>query len=155
VKLLVALDCSPHSRRAAGYAAAVVPHVPGTETVLFSVLRGVPYSEAELAAGAPSALPEVHGDEDSAREVMQVRSFLEEVASLLRAKGVPAERLQVVVKPVRRGIPQDIVDEALALGCDTIVVGRRRLSLVGELLQGSVSREVVQKGDGRAIWIVE
>lgn len=154
-KLMLALDRSPHSRRAAQYAAEIVPHLPGAVVVLFSVLRGVPYGGAESNIGAPAAAPEVHGNPDHSQEVLEIHAFLDEVASHLRRQGVPSERLQVVIKPLRRGIAHDVLDEAAKLACDTIVIGRRGLSRVGELIQGSTSREIVQKASGQAVWVIQ
>lgn len=153
MKLLLAIDSSPQSRRAATYAGRLAPHVPGCEVVLFSVLSGIP-SDAPPGAVPPSEKPELHGDVDEAREFGEVQALLQEVTSLLHAEGLPANRLQTVAKPLRRGIALDILDEAAAHGCDTIVVGRRSQSRTRELLQGSISRELLQKSADLALWII-
>jgi nucleotide-binding universal stress UspA family protein len=156
VKVLLAVDCSSYSKRAAEYLASVVPHVPACTVILFSVMTGIPYNsrELEMLVGAAPAPPEVHGDEDHQQEVGQVRGFFQEITALLTAGGFPAERLHSVAKPLRRGVAQDIIDEALETGCDTIVVGRRGLSLVREMLQGSVSSDLVHKAP-LAVWVIE
>lgn len=155
-KVLLALDCTPYSKRAAEYLATVASHVPHCQVELFSVMTGIPYDSRELQklVGASPVPPEVHGDQDHQQELIQIRAFFEEIAELLRASGLPAERLQTVAKPIRRGVAQDIIDEALEMGCDTIVVGRRGLSLVREMLQGSVSSELIHKAQ-LAVWVIE
>lgn len=155
-KVLLAIDCTAYSKRAAEYLASIAPHVPGCEVVLFSVMTGIPYDSRELeklVTTAPPA-PEVHGDEDHQQEVHQIRGFFQELGALLVASGLPAERLHTVAKPIRRGVAQDIIDEALETGCDTIVVGRRGLSLVREMLQGSVSSDLIHKAP-LAVWVIE
>jgi nucleotide-binding universal stress UspA family protein len=155
-KVLLAVDCSPYSKRAAAYLAAVVPHVPECEVTLFSVMTGIPYDDRELEklVGELPEPPEVHGDEDHQQEVSQVRSFFQDITAMLTAGGFPVERLHTVAKPIRRGVALDIIDEAMETGCDTIVVGRRGLSLVREMLQGSVSSDLVHKAP-LAVWVIE
>jgi nucleotide-binding universal stress UspA family protein len=155
-KLLLAVDCTSYSRRAAEYLATVAPHVPDCQVVLFSVMTGIPYNNRELEklVGSASTPPEVHGDEDHQRELTQINTFFQEIAALLIASGFPAERLQTVAKPISRGVAQDIIDEAEETGCDTIVVGRRGLSMVREMLLGSVSSDLVHKAP-LAVWVIE
>jgi nucleotide-binding universal stress UspA family protein len=155
-KVLLAIDCTPYSKRAAEYLASVAPHVPGCQVLLFSAMTGIPYDSRELQklVGGPPVAVEVHGDEDHQQELGQVRSFFQEITALFAARGFPAESLQAMAKPVRRGVAQDIIDEALEAGCDTIVVGRRGLSLVREMLQGSVSSNLVHKAP-LAVWVIE
>jgi nucleotide-binding universal stress UspA family protein len=155
-KVLLAIDCSPYSKRAAEYLTTVAPHVPDCEIFLFSVMTGIPYDSREVQklVGTAPAPPEVHGDEDHQQEVKQVRGFFQEVSALLAVRGFPAERLHTIAKPIRRGVAQDIIDQAMELGCDTIVVGRRGLSLVREMLQGSVSSDLVHKAP-LAVWVIE
>jgi nucleotide-binding universal stress UspA family protein len=154
-KLLIALDCSAPSMRAAEYAAEIVPHLPGCEVVLFTVLTGIPYGEGVLTELTGTEPVELHGDEDFRQEVDQVRAFLAATAHLFAGRRLPEERLTILAKPLRRGIAQDILEEAHANECDTVVVGRRGLSKVQEMVMGSVSRDLVHKAEGLAIWVVD
>jgi nucleotide-binding universal stress UspA family protein len=154
-KVLIALDCSVPSMRAAEYAAEIVPHLPGCEVLLFSVLTGIPYGEGVLTELTGTEPVELHGDEDYRQEVDQVRDFLAVTARLFAEHRLPEERLAILAKPLRRGIALDILDEAHANNCDTVVVGRRGLSKVKEMVMGSVSHDLVHKAEGLAIWIVD
>ncbi|MBE0599126.1 MAG: universal stress protein [Desulfuromonadales bacterium] len=151
-KFLLALDCSAHSQRAADYLARLAPALGDSQVVLFSVLTGVPYTEAEMADNPPPA--EVHGDVDYQQEITAARAFLEEVRDRLQAAGFAAERLQVQLSPVRRGIAQDVFDAAVENGCTTIVVGRRGMSRVRKLLLGSVSKHLVHHAGAMTVWVV-
>ena len=150
-KVLLALDCSPHSRRAAEYLAEVVRHVSGCEIIFFSVMSGIPYGSRELEE---SSSPEVHGDEDHYQEARQVEMFFQEISDLFDEKGVAANRVEKIARPMQRGVALDIIDLALSSGCDTIVAGRRGLSKIREMIQGSVSSELVHKAP-LAVWIIE
>jgi nucleotide-binding universal stress UspA family protein len=156
-KLLLALDCSSHSRKAAEYVAEAVFHHSHCQVIVLAITTGIPYSSSQVIdvkAGSPPP-GEIHGDEDHRQELEEVESFLQEVARMMLDKGLPEERLQVRIKPQNRGIAQDILDEAEAEGCDTIAVGRRGLSKVRALFLGSVSAAVVQQASGRTVWVVE
>jgi len=48
-----------------------------------------------------------------------------------------------------------ILEQAQALGCDTIVLGRRGLSRVKEFFLGSVSKSVLAQARGLTIWVVD
>lgn len=151
--ILLALDCSTHSRRAAEYVARVAPHLPGSRVTLLVVSTGIPYTAP--GADESKAEPELHGDEDHKQERKEVEGFLAEMEQLLMAAGLPAARIQKRIKTLGRGVVQDILDEAAAAGCDTLVVGRRGISKVRALLLGSVSSELVQQASGRTVWVVE
>ncbi|WP_305042179.1 universal stress protein [Geoalkalibacter sp.] len=150
--ILLALDCSPHSRRAAEYVAQLAPHLPDCRLSLLVVCTGIPYS---AQAAAEETAPEVHGDEDHQQERQEIDAFLGEIEDLLIRAGFPAARLERRVKPLGRGVVQDILDEAAAAQCDTLVVGRRGVSKMRALLLGSVSAELVRQAGGRTVWVVE
>ncbi len=153
-RILLALDLSPASRRAADYAIDVVSSLPDCEIILLSVLSGVPYGGDDLQA-AGSLPPEVHGYEDHRREINQIEDFLLEIRDILIDSGLPGERIKTIIRPLSLGVAMDILDEAVERECRTIVIGRRGRSKILELLQGSVSDELVHKAESRAIWVVE
>ena len=154
-KILVALDCSPASRRAAAYTAEIVPSLPDCSVTLFAVLTGVPYGEEVLTELLGPEEIELHGDDDHRQELAVVQRVLSDAARLFQDRRFPIERLKLVTKPLRRGIAQDILDEAQSRGCDTIVVGRRGLSMMKQVVLGSVSRDVIQKAEDLAIWVID
>ena len=154
-KVLLALDPTPHSRKALEYAAGVLPHLPGCRVLILTVVTGIPYGTAEAIEAEAGGEAEVHGDEDHRQELQEVETFLRGAAQVLFERGIPRERLETRTRPVNRGVAQDIFDEAAAEGCDTIVVGRRSLSKVKTLLLGSVSNSLMHISGGRAVWVVE
>ncbi len=153
MKALIALDNSPDSQRAVEYAAGIFPQLPDSEVYLLSLTARIPAGSQELDVTSPP--PEVHGDEDHQQEIQQLRGAQGAAADLLIGNGMAAERIRQSIQPVRISLGQDIVDEARESGYDTIVVGRRGLSLAKKLLLGSVSSEVVQKATGLTVWVVE
>jgi nucleotide-binding universal stress UspA family protein len=153
VKALIALDNSPDSWRAVEYSASIFPRLPDSEVHLLSLTPGIPPGSRQFDPASPP--PEVHGDEDHQQEFQKLRGTLQAAADLLIQNGMAAGRIRQSILPVSISLGQDIVDEAGKRGCDTIVVGRRGLSLTRKLLLGSVSSEVVHKAAGLTVWVVE
>jgi nucleotide-binding universal stress UspA family protein len=141
--------------RAVEYVADIAPHLPGCEVVLFSVLTGIPYGEESLTELSGTAPVELHGDDDYRRELEQVQGFMTALARRFTEKHLPEERLTTLAKPLRRGIALDILDEARSSNCDTVVVGKRGLSKIKTMVEGSVSLALVHKSEGLAIWVVD
>ncbi len=152
-KALVALDCSDASRKAAAYAAEILPLISDCRVLLFSVASDLPYNEEELARSA--AEHEVHGGEDFHELHACLLGVHQEVEHLMRDKGICSSRLQSRIVPQNKGVAQDILDAARSEGCDTIVLGRHFHSRIKELLVGSVSVQLLHQANNLTIWVVE
>lgn len=150
MKILLALDLSPHSRRAADHVARIAPFLTDCQVTVLVVSSGIPYGSK------PSEITEneLHGDEDHAQEQQEIDALLGEVKLLLTQSGLAENHIETRIKPVGRGIALDIIDEAQTGGFNTIVVGRRGLSKVKSLLLGSVSSTIVEKAEGLTVWVV-
>ena len=55
----------------------------------------------------------------------------------------------------RPDINRDIIEAAHKLNCGTIVVGRDSSPAFREIFQHHIGEELVRKGQGFAIWVVE
>jgi nucleotide-binding universal stress UspA family protein len=153
-KLMLAIDGSPQSLRAAEYAAEVAPYLPDVGIVLFSVVSGLP-PDAEIALDAsPPPEHELHGYEDKRDELQSLHAQVVRITELFAGKGLAGDDLEVCCRPMRHGVAEDILEEARARGCDTVAVGSRHLSKVMSLLQGSVSANLVHKADALTLWVV-
>ncbi|MGZ3461686.1 MAG: universal stress protein [Archangium sp.] len=138
--ILVAIDGSENSRKAARFAHDLAQQTKSRITLLFVLEppRVVPFGflDSEIITG-PQRSPE---------ELDAVRRMLDEVAADL-----PKAQVEKVVEI---GRPADtIVAMADKLGADHIVVGARGLNPGGKWLLGSVSDRVVQHA-GRPVTVV-
>lgn len=138
--ILVAIDGSETSRKAARFAHDLAQQTQARITLLFVLepprVFNLGFLDSELIAG-PQRTPE---------EMDAVRRMLEEVAADL-----PKAQVEKVVEI---GRPADtIVAMADKLGADHIVVGARGLNPGGKWLLGSVSDRVVQHA-GRPVTVV-
>ena len=151
-RILLALDESPASRRAVEYAAGVLPHLPGCRVLLLALAADVPAGSEELDPRTPP--PEVHGDEDHAAELQRLRAVLNIAADRLVKAGFSAENMRSEVRPLDLSPAEDIVAAATGAGCDTVIVGRRGISRLRALVEGSVSDSLVHKVERLTVWVV-
>jgi nucleotide-binding universal stress UspA family protein len=138
--ILVAIDGSEHSRRAARFAHDLAQQVRGRITLLFVLEppRVLPLGFLDSAAITPP-----HAD---AKEIDTVRRLLDEVAADL-----PQAQVE---KLVEVGHPADTITTVAAkVGADLIVMGARGLTRGGKWLLGSVSDRVLQHA-GRPVTVV-
>lgn len=138
--ILVAIDGSEHSRRAALFAHDLAQQVKARITLLFVLdePRVLPIGFMDSAAITTSA--------PDAKDIERVQRLLDEVA-----EDLPKAQVE---KQVEIGHPADtIVTVAQKLGVNIIVVGARGLSRGGKWLMGSVSDKVVQHA-GRPVTVV-
>ncbi|WP_309894153.1 universal stress protein [Archangium sp.] len=138
--ILVAIDGSDSSRKAARFAHDLAQQTNARITLLFVLepprMIALGFLDSEL----------ISGSQRSPEELEAVRRLLDEVASDLPKAQVD--------KVVEIGRPADtIVAQADALGADHIVIGARGLNPGGKWLLGSVSDRVVQHA-GRPVTVV-
>jgi nucleotide-binding universal stress UspA family protein len=138
--ILVGIDGSEHSRRAARFAHDLAQQL-GARITLLLVLE--PPRMLPLGFLDSAAIIAPHPDP---KEFENVQRLLEQVAADLPSAQVD--------KQVQVGHPADtIVSVANTLGVDLIVVGARGLNLGGKWLLGSVSDRVIQHA-GRPVTVV-
>lgn len=138
--ILVAIDGSEHSRRAARFAHDLAQQIGARITLLFVLEppRVLPVGFLDSAAITPP--------NTDPKSIETVQRLLEQIAADL-----PKAQVE---KEVEMGAPADtIVAAAQRLGVDLIVVGSRGLSRGGKWLLGSVSDRVVQHA-GRPVTVV-
>ncbi len=138
--ILVAIDGSDSSRKAARFAHDLAQQTKARITLLFVLepprMLALGFLDSEL----------ITGGQRSPEELAAVQRLLDEVAADL-----PQAQ---VTKVVEMGRPADtIVAQAEALGADHIVIGARGLNPGSKWLMGSVSDRVVQHA-GRPVTVV-
>ena len=138
--ILVAIDGSETSRKAARFAHDLAQQIQARITLLFVLepprMVALGFLDSEL----------ITGDQHSPEDLEKIRRMLDELAADL-------PRTQVE-KVVEIGRPADtIVEQANKLGADHIVVGARGLNAGGKWLLGSVSDRVIQHA-GRPVTVV-
>jgi hypothetical protein len=96
-----------------------------------------------------------------ARQIESVKKeaevILTEAKSILMGAGVSAEAVMTdfLIPRHQENLVTEILHAARAKSCGTIVVGRESLPWVQEIFRSHLSDELIEEGQGLAIWIVQ
>ena len=136
--ILVAVDGSPHSDRATDFAADLVQQ---SDAVLMILYVHAPVLKSE-ARGEFGQLERMEHHQQTEYEIIRELEQQIALAAEQRARKKGAQRTEAVVEV---GDPAKwIADMARARHVDLVVVGRRGLVPVAQLLFGSVSAKLAQ-----------
>jgi nucleotide-binding universal stress UspA family protein len=152
-KILVAFDESENAMRAVEF--IIKSFAPQNSITLFSVLQN---TAALCEMNSPELTPYFLSQQQNFCILEdQKRKLLEEAQQKAKARlveaGFDAARINLKIQDRQKGIARDICGEANS-GYDIIVLGRRGLSRIEELLLGSVSHKVLQLAKDVSILIV-
>jgi nucleotide-binding universal stress UspA family protein len=155
--ILVALDGSEGAWRAVEYAATAFGRAPEVKITLLHILTGLP----------PAFWDDGHILKDKEREARQRlvanwqrdqekrwEDLVARAQGRLVAAGIPEAAVASKFKAKYFDVAEDILNEAGAGGCQTIIMGRRGLGKAKALLLGSVTSKVVQNAKGVSVTIV-
>jgi nucleotide-binding universal stress UspA family protein len=152
-KVLLAVDDSAHSRQALAYAARLRGLVPGLGFTLFHSQPAVSQfllDEARRNGQAMAELARV-----TARNAEAARALLERCRELLVRAGVPDPAVESLTEPRRQGLAKDIIDQAQHGLFDAVLVGRRGVGSMQQMVMGSVSAQVVENSQVIPVWLVD
>jgi nucleotide-binding universal stress UspA family protein len=158
--LLIAVDDSEATARAVTYVASIVGRRRDVRLHLLQVAP-IPPEFLEFG-GSEDPQVEEHREAGLARsrlgyvEDLAQAVFAQAQASLDQA-GVPAGAVETHVLTTIDGedLIQNLLEAARTNACDTIVVGRQSHSWLRELVQHHLADELVRKGEGFTLWVVE
>lgn len=163
-RILIAIDDSDASMRAVRYVAQYLGRQTGIYMRLFHMLHPVPpeflefigsedlQEKERMEAKLRQAKAEWLGKEEKTEG-----SVFSKARAILSEAGVPDQRVQTEFCPSvnRQEVVVDILDAAKSSRCNTIVVGRESFSGLKRLFHHHVADELVRKGQGFSIWVVE
>jgi len=155
--ILMALDGSEGAWRAVEYAAQTFGKAPKVKITLLHILAGLP----------PAFWDDGHILQEREREGRQRlvanwqkeqeknwEDLVNKARAQLMAAGIPEAQVAEKFKTKYFDVAEDILKEAAAGRCSTIVLGRRGLGKAKALLMGSVTNKVAQNARGIAVTIV-
>ncbi|KAL4435195.1 hypothetical protein ABPG77_001877 [Micractinium sp. CCAP 211/92] len=155
-KVCIAVDQSETSQNALKWAARSVVN-PGDKVALFTVLHPSPESELQAgvgaAAGGVRTAPIPVRVEADPKDLQQTQAFLEGCKQQVVAAGVQPEAVETRALVALLGnsadVGREIIRQAEACGCESLVMGSRGLglskkALMGLLGVGSVSDYVLR-----------
>lgn len=163
-KLFVALDDSAASARAMKYLAEFICSSGKFHIHLVHVLPPLPARLLEHG-GAPNPAEEPRLEADLRRQQRDWISAakkladkgLREAKTILQNAGVPKRSMRALFCEPGEG--QDAADSILNMArqcnCSTIIVGRESVSWFHELFSQELAEELLRRGKGFSIWVIE
>ncbi|MBI5064253.1 MAG: universal stress protein, partial [Desulfatitalea sp.] len=152
-KIAIAVDGSIYCVHAIRYAAALTPALPDLHYVLLNIQPAVSQylcQEAEANPQTQRALERLLEANDK-----NARQALEKARGQLLQCGIAPDCIELRTCMRINGVAQDILDICQASQYDAVVVGRRGLSRMQELITGSVTANLLAHSQWTPIWMVD
>jgi len=152
-KILVAVDGSHYSFNQLSYLAMMFA---GVDDVHFHLYR--------VVSGGSQPVGSEWLDDETRQNLLPAAvqkscrlasKQLKEEAGILIRKGFSPEQIELTVQPSRVGIAADIVQEARKGTYDAIIMGRRGLGRIQELVLGSVTTSVLARCFDVPLWLLD
>ena len=155
-RLLIVVDESPATRKALQYVAQMAAGRPNVRVCLAHALPSPPPELVEFRGAEKARLRSYKRRWISVVEMTEQKT-LDRANKVLRRGGFGKGAIEAhycnLVDASRA--TQEILSLARARKCDTVVIGRKSLSWLGELIHGDPAEELVRQGKGFTIWVVE
>jgi nucleotide-binding universal stress UspA family protein len=151
-RILVAVDGSEQALEAVRYVGMSAPR-DRVEVVIYHVMTKIPESFWDLEKE-----PVFHykianiGAWESQQEKM-IQDFMEKARTILAETGIPADAVTTRIEARKAGIARDILAESHN-SYNAVVVGRRGLSQLKDLVLGSVANKLIGKLVHVPVWVV-
>jgi len=155
-KLLVVVDESRATKRALEYVAQVTSRRQDFRVCLAHALPSPPPELVEFRGAEKARLRAYKRRWISVVKMTELRALDRANAALRRggfAAGATEAHYCNLVDPSHT--TEEILRLARSRKCDTVVIGRKSLSWLGELIHGDPAEELVRQGKGFTIWVVE
>jgi nucleotide-binding universal stress UspA family protein len=161
---LLGIDDSEATLRTVAYVAEIIGPQKGFHVVLLHVLPPIPPELLEFG-GSENPQTEQRLDaelkKDQAQWIEQAKQtaepLIEKVKGVFLRVGVSADMITTVFAESihRQDFVRELLETAHKQNCGTIVVGRESHPSFKEMFHHHVGEELVRKGQGFAIWVVE
>lgn len=158
-KILLAVDGSDTSNRAVEYVGDMISGCKGIDLTIYHVLQMPPMLlESGGTEESREQLLEETEKWEHEKRVQVEREIFAPARRVLKNKGVREGFTTVRTKLAEDAHPDvalDIIEEAKRGGYDTVVLGKRGISMLRDFMFGSVACKVIHHIEGCTIWIVE
>ena len=152
-KILVSVDDSRPSKSALQYAARASAFVPQLHYVLFHVQPMVSLflqDEAKKNMKTKIELENLLKKNDES-----ARRFLDSCKDEMVRLGISEDRIEIATRPKKVGLAKDILEYSQENQYDAIVIGRRGLSRLQEMITGSASANIIEHSQVIPVWLVD
>lgn len=158
-KILIAMDNLREARtkRVLDYVADLFPNAPHPEFLLLYVSSKMDLPEPEfreLRSVQESSDWRQRVESDFRMGEYGMESYFQECMAEMERRGIDRNRVKTKVIDGSESLSEAIMREALDGNCGTVVLGRRALSKIEEIIRGRVSSEVLELATKNAVWVV-
>jgi nucleotide-binding universal stress UspA family protein len=151
-KILIAIDGSIYSSQSLEYIALLFADTPDIHFHLMICISSSESIFPEATDNRNSLFPDAPGVE---RKRQTAQSYLQKATDKLVRLGIASERTTSSVEISGQDIAITIQRQAELLLMDSILVGRRGLNYVSEMLLGSVSATLLKNCHEIPLWIID
>jgi len=151
-KILIAVDGSSYSTQALEYIALFFADTPNIHFHLMTCVSGQESIIPSNADSRSSLLPISHGNEGKRQAALNT---LQNATDKLIHLRVPSDRIHSSIEPSGHDIAATIQRLAEHLLMDSVLIGRRGLNTLSEMLLGSVSATLHKKCHAIPLWIID
>ena len=151
-EILVALDESDYAFETVKYISKI-PSFKGKQIHLFSVCTKIPgrYWDLQREAAFSGKVTEILAWEARQRE--ECEGYMEKAKQILLDAGFSDKSVSIKLHEMERGIARDIIKEA-GKGYKALVVGKRGMSRIKELVLGSIATKLRQRASFVPLFLV-
>jgi nucleotide-binding universal stress UspA family protein len=150
--ILIAVDASEHSFEAVRYAGYILPR-EGTRITLLHILDPTPADDWGMDPATDSSFESMDAPALHARQEAVIQVFMKRAADMLKDLGYLEDAVKMLIKERELSVARDISREAEA-DYDALVVGRRGMSAVRDLIIGSIANKLVTHLTRQTVWVV-
>ncbi|HCC55589.1 MAG TPA: universal stress protein [Desulfobulbaceae bacterium] len=153
-KILIAVDGSSYSTNTLRYLGQLFHHLPD---IHFHLLSIVPTSSLGSAARDWLSEAELLNTISPATRKMLVsqKKYMQQALDNLKRLGIDEKQVQTSVSLSQRSVADDIIHEARKGKYDALLIGRRGIGKLQEIIMGSVSATILEKCHDVPLWIID
>lgn len=152
-RILVAVDGSEHSAEMVRYVGKTLPS-HRSRVVLFHVVANLPQSFYDFEKDSAYHYKIISTSEWEAQQQEVIRNFMDQTRRILLDAGFAEDSVSITVQIRKVGIARDIMEESQK-GYDTVVVGRKGLSQLKDLVLGGTAAKLIENLAHVPVWIVD
>ncbi len=156
-KMLIAIDGSECSMKAVRYAG---DHFPGIEELQITLLHILPmpaifWDEGHILSEKEKEDRKRFFSQWKSEQLRRFEPVLDEAVELLVKKGIKRDQISVKDASDTIDIADRIIEETKSGGYETLLIGHCRHDKTTHFIRGSVTKEIMLRGAGATLSIVE
>lgn len=151
--ILVAIDGSIYSKHALGYLATLFAGQPEVSLHLLSLIPSGSQPAGSEWMTEQELMNAMHPA--TRKQLVNQRHYVTSGTELLARHGFAPEQVKETVRLSRGGLAQEILHEARHGLYDALVIGRRGIGKLEEMILGSVSATLLEKSHDVPLWIID